>query len=249
VDVQRELELAAGQPRKRGEAPKLVDTQPVGVTLELDRPVRATPARDARRPPAAGDRQLRPGAEGDRLRARDPVDAAVRHGAVRGTDALADRDVRVVAGEHIGQAERPPHLAEARVGVEEHAARRRGQQLFVGHVTHHVEQQVGAAQERERVRAGDARVNAVADVDRIRAVQSGVAKCPPHPLDAGRVPALEPIEQQNLVAQGAEAEQVLHELPRVPGGTGLARDGAADRDPPSCVHTPSRAKIAQRPSS
>ena len=148
--------------------------------------------------------------------------------AVRRADPLADRDVGVVAGEDVGETQLAPHLPEARVGVQEHAVPRGGEQLLVGAEAHHVQQQVCAADPGERVPTRETRVHAV--VERDRPGEAEPAERAPHVLDEVRLRGGQPVDEQHLVAEPAEAEQVLEELPGVARLRGLLGDSAADDD-------------------
>ena len=112
---------------------------------------------------------------------------------------------------------------------------RRAEQLVVAAEAHHVEQQLRVADERDSVLARDAEVAPVVQPQRPAAVEAGAGHGLLEPANA-RVArferAVEAVQQQHLVAQRAEAEQVLEELPDVSRAAGLLRHGAGDRDPP-----------------
>jgi hypothetical protein len=141
--------------------------------------------------------------------------------------------VDVVAGEDVGQPEGVPHLAEARVGVQEDAAARGRQQLVVGQEAHDVEQQVGVRDELQRVATGHAGVAAVAEIQRPRLAEAGGAERIPQPRHArglrGRA-GVQAVEEEHLVPEPAEAEQVLQELPGMAGGARLLGHGARHDD-------------------
>jgi hypothetical protein len=67
----------------------------------------------------------------DRLRRRDPLDAARRHFAIRLADVLPDGHVIIVAGEDVREAERLPHLRKTRIDVEEDFSPRAGKDFRI----------------------------------------------------------------------------------------------------------------------
>ena len=79
--------------------------------------------------------------EHDRMRDRQPAQAAGRDSAAVPADVPADRDEVVVAGEDVGEAELPPDLPEARIDVEEDAPPRGREQLRVADEAHDVEEE------------------------------------------------------------------------------------------------------------
>src|SRR5512142_3240555 len=98
-----------------------MNAQPVAVPAEVNRPIRTSPAGNAREPKtAARGGQSGPGLQHDWLWRNDPPDSAIGNRAVLGTDPLPDGRMDIVAGEDVGEPERVPHLSEAGIGVEEH---------------------------------------------------------------------------------------------------------------------------------
>jgi hypothetical protein len=133
-----------------------------------------------------------------------------------------------VTGEDVGETQRVPHLTEARVGIQKHPVPGCGEELLVRAEAHDVQEQVCAADPGERFRSREARVHAVVVGDRPGEVEP--VERAPYVVDEVRLGGGQPVDEQHLVAEPAEAEQVLEELPGVARLARLLSDCAADDD-------------------
>jgi len=149
-----------------------------------------------------------------------------------------------VAREGVVQAEGPPHLREARVDVEEHAARDGVEDRGIVAVAHHIHEARGRLRPLHHLGPRHAKHRRTPiDVERegIGEAEAGEQIEQPAPLDrivegrrrsagVGAHARVEPVDKDDVVAEPAEAEQELQVEPReaaLPNGLG---DGAAIED-------------------
>src|SRR3954464_15878140 len=98
-----------------------MNTQTVRVTSILDRRVWSAPCADAGYRCGRIDRLHWPVVQDDGLRHRDPLQAAIRDSAILSPDVSSQRDEIVVPFERVMPTQFPPHLAEARIDIDEDA--------------------------------------------------------------------------------------------------------------------------------
>src|SRR4051794_19542710 len=188
-----------------------MQTETVSMALEIHRPIGTSPANHTGESDCTlGRGAFWPLGEDDRLRGRDPVDATGGDRAVSRADALTDGDVRVVAREDVGQSKRVPHLAESRIGVEEHTPARGGEDLPIVAEAHHVEQEVGVAHPLQHLCPGPADVGAVVESDAPRLLEPDTSHDVAYVVDPSVVPvdvSLEVVDEQDVPAELAESEE------------------------------------------
>src|SRR5438270_13968483 len=115
-----------------------MDAQTEGLPLIFQRAISAAPAHDAGEAIAVGRRLRRPVVEHDRRRCGDPLEATGWNQATGLADILADGDVVVMATKYLSQAQVVPHLAEARINIQEDAPGRGSKYLLIVEEAHDV---------------------------------------------------------------------------------------------------------------